>query len=137
MKLDIKSILILVLFGFGIVFFALWYFKGDDSKKKVKELEKKVNQIQTTRDSLTNINKTLKIAFTDAQVIIIERDNQIKKIESDLVKVKQDLNDAYAKVKAGQKALDETKKKIDELKKNPIKREDDVLLNSLKEKLNK
>ena len=87
------------------------------------------------RDSLKGANTKLSIAFNDLGQIITERDKKIAQIESDLVRTKQDLTVANIKVSQNQKALAETKKKIEELRKNPINREDDALINSLKEKL--
>jgi len=137
MKLDIKSIAILVLLGACILFFGMWFFKGSDTKERIKELEKQVSSIQTKRDSLELSNKNLAIEFDKKQKDIEDRDNKIKSIESDILKVKQELNYANIRVREGQKELAETKKKIEDLRKNPIKREDDDLINSLKEKLNK
>lgn len=135
MKLDIKSIIILVLLGGFIIFFGMWFFNGSDTKNKIKELENEVSSIKKKRDSLDLVNKNLAIEFNKKQKDIEERDNKIKSIESDILKVKQDLNVANSRVREGQRELAETKKKIEDLRKNPIKRDDDALINSLKEKL--
>ena len=135
LKLDIKSILILVLLGVSIIFFALWYFKGSDTKSRIKELEQINKNIEVQRDSLKNANKALKVDFDKRQKEIEERDNQIKLIEMELSKTKRDLVVANGKVREKEKELAETKKKIEDLKKNPIKREDDELIKSLKDKL--
>ena len=137
MKLDKKSIIILVLLGVSVIFFGLWYFNGDDTKNKIKELESKNRQIEITRDSLDNVNKSLKLDFDKIQIVINDREEFIKQIEKNLSKVKLELDNANIKVKDGQKALSETKKKIEQLKRNPINRTDDSLINSLKEKLKK
>lgn len=137
MKLDKKSIIILVLLGVSVIFFGLWYFKGDDTKNKIKELESKNRKIEVTRDSLDNVNKSLKLDFDKIQIVINDREEFIKQIEQNLSKVKLELDNANIKVKDGQKALSETKKKIEQLKRNPINRTDDSLINSLKEKLKK
>lgn len=134
-KLDLKSLLILILLGTCILFFAMWYFRGSNTKEQVKKLEKEINKIELVRDSLQNANKILEIEFDKKQKEIDNRDIRIKKYESELIKTKQDLTKANDKVKEYQKELSETKKKIEELEKNPIKREGDDLINSLKEKL--
>lgn len=136
MKLDIKTIVILVLLGVSVIFFALWYFKGDDTKKQIKELESNNKKIEMTRDSLDKANKALKVDFVNTQTTIDARDVTIKKIESDLSKSKIDLSNANSKLKQSQKNLADTQKSIEDLRKTPIKREDDALINSLKEKLN-
>lgn len=134
-KLDIKSIVILILLGFSIIFFGMWFFKGSGTKSEIKKLQDEIKSIELVRDSLKGANTKLSIAFNDLGQIIIERDKKIAQIESDLVRTKQDLTVANIKVSQNQKALAETKKKIEELRKNPINREDDALINSLKEKL--
>lgn len=134
-KLDIKSIVILILLGFSIIFFGMWFFKGSGTKSEIKKLQDEIKSIELVRDSLKGANTKLSIAFNDLGQIITERDKKIAQIESDLVRTKQDLTVANIKVSQNQKALAETKKKIEELRKNPINREDDALINSLKEKL--
>lgn len=136
LKLDIKSIVILVLLLFGGIFFGLWYFKGSDTKDRVNQLEKDIKRIEVVRDSLEDANTKLREDFNERELIISERDKKIKDIESSISKIKQDLVVANNKLKQSQKELAETKKKIEELKNNPIKREGDDLINSLKQKLN-
>lgn len=136
-KFDVKTIAILILLGVCVLFFGMWYFKGDDYKKRAKELEDQNKKIELVRDSLEKANKILKIDYDQKQKDIDERDNKIKEIESNLLKTKVDLIAANKKVTQSQKDLAETKKKIEDLKNNPIKRNDDDLINSLKEKLGK
>jgi septal ring factor EnvC (AmiA/AmiB activator) len=135
MKLDVKWIAILVLTGFCILFFGMWYFKGSDAKDRIKQLEAENAKIEKVRDSLDIANKKLSIDFDSIQKSINDRDNKIRDIEEKLAKTKKDLDIANSKISGYKKDLAETKKKIDELKKNPIKRNEEDLLNSLKEKL--
>ncbi len=134
-KLDIKSIAILVLLGACIIFFGMWFFKGDDTKDRVKQLEKDVKKIEVVRDSLKAYNVKLKGDYDSREKDITDRDNQIKIIESQLSIAKGDLRVANGKVAQNAKDLADTRKKIEELKKNPVNRTDDALINSLKEKL--
>jgi len=136
-KFDIKTIAILILLGVCILFFGMWFFSGSDYKKKTKELEDQNKKIELVRDSLENVNKKLKSDYDIKQKDIDERDNRIKEIEASLLKTKGDLIAANKKVDQSQKDLASTKKKIEDLKSNPIKRDDDALINSLKEKLGK
>jgi septal ring factor EnvC (AmiA/AmiB activator) len=135
MKLDVKWIAILVLTGTCILFFGMWFFKGSETKEKIKQLEKENLRIEKIRDSLDLANKYLSAEFDKIQKKIDERDRKIKDIEEHLLKTKRDLDAANAIVNVYRKDLAETKKKIEELKKNPIKRDDEDLLKSLKEKL--
>jgi hypothetical protein len=135
MKLDIKSILIILLSIFCIFFFSIWYLKGTDNKKEYKILEDKFEKIQQARDSLIKVNLKLSSDFDKKQKDINERDEKISNIESDLVNIKIDLKEAESELVRNKKDLEETKRKIEKLKKNPIKREDDNLIKSLREKL--
>jgi hypothetical protein len=134
-KLDIKSIAILILLGVCILFFSMWFFKGDDIKDKINKLESENKKIELTRDSLERANVALQIDFNKKEKDIEERDIMINKIELDFAKTKKDLAIANNKVTQSQKDLLETKKKIEDLRNNPIKRNDDSLIKSLKEKL--
>ena len=61
MRLDIKSIALLVLTGACILFFGMWFFKGSDYKDKIKELENENKKIELVRDSLKTVNASLKL----------------------------------------------------------------------------
>ena len=135
LNLDMKSILILIFLGASILFFAMWYFKGSNTKDELKRLKGEITNIEHIRDSLKIANVNLKAEFEKIQDEIDKKSEKIRLIESELAKTKLDLNSARAKVKENERELAETKKKIDELQKNPIKREGDDLINSLKEKL--
>lgn len=135
-KLDIKSILILFLLGFCILFFSLWFLKGTGYKKEFKQLEKEYKQLKHTRDSLNTLNIKLKSDFNNTQKDIDKRNKIISDIEKELKKTKADLDDANIQIVRNKKDLEEVKGKIDKLKKQPIKREGEELINSLKQKLN-
>ena len=87
-------------------------------------------------DSLIKINESFDLKLNEKQSEIDKRDQKIKSIEGEILKTKKDLQKANAQVEQDKRSLKETKDKIEKLKKDPIKREGDELLNSLKEKLN-
>jgi len=135
MRLDIKSIALLVLTSACILFFGMWFFNKSEYKEKIKELDKENKRIELVRDSLKSVNASLKLDFNKKQSEIDKRDQKIKLIESEILKIKGDLKLAKSKVEENEKNLKETKDKIKKLKRDPIKREDQALINSLKEKL--
>lgn len=135
MKLDLKSILILIFFGLSILFGYKWYFSGDkESKERVKQLEKKFNELekqkkpvdleilsgQAKSDSLRNVYDRLKSELAKLEKLTKEAEMEVKKSKANLDKIKKD--------------LEETKKKIGEIRNNPPNRTGDVLLESLKNK---
>ena len=137
MRLDIKTIALLVLTGACIWFFGMWFFKGSDYKDKIKELENENKKIELVRDSLKAVNASLKLDFDKKQSEIDKRDKKIKLIEDEILKTKKDLQKANTQVEEDKRSLKETKDKISKLKNDPIKREDNELIKSLKEKLNR
>jgi uncharacterized protein (DUF3084 family) len=134
-KLDVKSIIILLLAVFSILFFSLWFLKGTGYKKEYKKLEQEFDRLQKSRDSLKTINIKLKKDFDIIEIEVKKRDSLIKIVEKELVKTKQELKEAKKEVAKWQFDFNKTKKKIEDLKKNPIKREDEDLIQSLSEKL--
>jgi chromosome segregation ATPase len=136
-KIDLKTGLILLLLLFCIVFFSMWYLKGADSvsKRELKRLKTEYKNLQKSRDSLDQVNIMLKDNFNDYQNKIDQRDSKIQSIEYQLSQAKIDLSQSKKDLSNMKTELTKTRKRVEDLKKNPIKREDDDLIESLKEKL--
>lgn len=104
-------------------------------KNKYKHLEDANKSLQTSRDSLVRINKALKKDFISLQDSIDKRNVVIAKLKGDLVQSDKRLKSANAEVDRLEKEKKDTDKKIADLLKNPIRRNDDDLINSLKNKV--
>lgn len=104
-------------------------------KDKYKHLEETNKSLQTSRDSLVRINKTLKKDFSSLQDSIDKRNVIIDKLKGDLIQSDKRLKSANAEVDRLEKEKKNTDKKITDLLKNPIRRNDDDLIKSLKNKL--
>ena len=66
MKLDIKSVLILVLLGFSLIFFYMWYFRGSDTyKDEIKSLKEENKSLHDRRDSISSHLNSLNINFDE------------------------------------------------------------------------
>jgi chromosome segregation ATPase len=104
-------------------------------KDKYKHLEDVNKSLQCSRDSLIRINKSLKRDFSSLQDSIDKRNVLIFKLKVDLLKSDKRLKSANDEVNRLQKEKKDTDKKIEDLLKNPIRRNDDDLINSLKNKL--
>lgn len=134
MKLDLKSILLLIFFiGFGI-FASKWYFDGDTHRKENKELKTEIKAIQHQRDSLADERLKIDERYKKLEVELSQSQSRVAELNQKLAKNQQELTDAKSKLNNLNKGLSETKKKIKDLKSNPIKRTGDALLNSIKEK---
>lgn len=135
MKLDIKSILILVLLGFTLLFGFRWFLSGDKaSKERVKQLEQQFKELESQKKLVDlEINSwicksdSLKKLDIKLQAELVKQEAQTKKAEIEANKSKSSLD----KLK---KDIAETQQKIENLKNNPPNRTGDALLESLKNK---
>ncbi len=130
---DIKTILIII-FLVGSLFFGYqWYFQGNDgSKERVKELEKKFQQLEEQK-------KVVDIEITKWQKEFDSLKIKDEEKAKQLIKLSQDTRNAEAKANKSKAELDklrlhllEIQKKIEEFKKHPSNRQGDALLESIK-----
>jgi len=132
MKFDLKTILILVLLVVSTVFGLMWFFGGSDvSKEKVKQLEKEYKKLEQEK----------KVA--DAKILVWQgrfniADAKDKKLSEEIIKSKADAKLADEKAKKSKADLDkvkgsieENRKEIENLKKNPPVLTDEQLLEAL------
>lgn len=135
MKLDIKSILILVFLGISIFFGLKWFWSGDSaSKERVKQLEKEYKLLEDQKkavdleivawkaksDSLKKLDLKLQSEIAKQELLTKKAEADAQKSKANLDKIRQDLA--------------ETQHKIDEIKNHPPNRTGDDLLQSLKNK---
>ena len=136
-KLDIKTILILILLLASTVFGLMWFFSGSDaSKEKVKQLEAEYKKLENDKKS------------ADAKILVWQgkfnaADAKDKKLEMEVTKSKADAKLAEERAKKSKVDLDkvqngiaENRKEIEALKKNPPVLTDDELLEALIKKTN-
>lgn len=135
---DIKNWLIVVLLGCTLIFGYLTLTKDDSEYKKKVELLKQDNarlerenaKIDSKIDSLCTEYINLQKKDSLLGLEISKRDAQIAKALADSKRSKAELD-------AIKTSMEETRRKIAELKANPFKRTGDDLLNSLKLKTQK
>ena len=136
MKIDIKSILILVLFILSGFFLLKWLNSSDDElARENKKLIGEIKLIQKQRDSLVLERTKLEEEYKTLEKIIKEREARIAKLTSDLNKSEKDLSKAKSDLAAAQAKMEEINREIERIKKFPPKREGEDLLNSMKKKL--
>ena len=104
-------------------------------KDKYKILENTNKSLQCSRDSLIKINKSLQINLSVLQDSIDKRSKVINGLKNDLIESNMKLNKVIKQVDILEKEKRDTDKKIEYLLKNPIRRTDDDLINSLKNKV--
>lgn len=104
-------------------------------KDKYKILENINKNLQCSRDSLIKINKSLQIDVNILQDSINKRTKIINGLKNDLIESDLKLDKANKQVYILEKEKRDTDRKIEDLLKNPIRRVDDDLINSLKNKV--
>jgi chromosome segregation ATPase len=134
-KLDVKSWIIVVLLIISLVFVGKWYFKGDDvAKSKIKELEGQIELIQKEKAQRDANIKVLQDQQKDLEATIAVKTQLVEDLARGNVLLANQVAYAQKGLEETRKKLKETQDKIAELLKNPVKREGDDLLNSLKNK---
>jgi hypothetical protein len=135
MKFDIKNTIILILIIVTIFFGYKWFISGDSgSNERVKQLEKEFAELES-RKKLADleINKwRCKFDTLQKEGDILKQENI--KLEAETKKAEQEANKSKSNLNKLRLEMIETKNKIEQLKKNPIKRTGDDLLQSIKNK---
>jgi hypothetical protein len=133
-KLNIKDIALLVFATLAIFFFITNVFTSNSNRKQIKQLRQENKSIEAERKKLFIENVKLK---TEADALIQSINDYQKDIDSInvlLTKNKIELQNALGRLKKGKEQLERTRKEIEKLENNPIKRTGNELLNSIKEK---
>jgi len=135
MKIDLKKTL-LYFIGACLLVSLFLNIKGCN-RESFEKLEEKNRLLEKTRDSLRYANQSLKKDFVKIQDVIDKRDIRIIELQIEIDNNRRDI--IFYKKQADQfsKDLKETNRKLDNLRKNPIKRDDDELIDSFKNKLKK
>jgi predicted nuclease with TOPRIM domain len=130
---DIKNWIIFILLGLTLIFGYITLTEDDsDYKRKVEILKEDNTRLLNENSKIDRRIDSLNLEYINLQkkdsllaIEISKRDVQIANALASSKKSREELE----RIKAG---LIETRKKIDSLKANPIKRTGDDLLNSLK-----
>ena len=135
MKLDIKSILILILLGFTLLFGFKWFFSGDKaSKERVKQLEQQFKELEAQKKVVDLEIITWRAKSDSLKQLDVKLQAEIAKQESLTKKAEAEANRSKANLDKMRHDLAETQRKIEEIKNHPPNRTGDDLLESLKNK---
>jgi chromosome segregation ATPase len=136
MKLDIKSILILVLLGLTILFGFKWFLSGDSaSKERVKQLELQFDSLQKQKAAVDIEINSWKAKSDSLKQLDIKLQSELVKQEAQTKKAEIEANKSKANLDKLRHDMAETKSKINDFKNHPPNRTGDSLLQSLKNKL--
>lgn len=138
MKLDAKSILIMILLVSTLFFGYSWFFSDNkESKERVKQLEKEFKQLEKEKklvdleiiawrssyDSLVVLDKKIQAEIDRQEAITRKAEIEAQRSKANFDKLRLE--------------IEKTKREIEEFRKNPPNRTGDALLESLKNKTKK
>jgi chromosome segregation ATPase len=137
MKIDVKSILIIVFLTISLFFGYKWYFDTDNSnyKNQIKELRIQNRFLEKQRDSINvkiNLLETELLKLTESEKTLLIK---IGSLSAEIESAKKNANKSKTELEKLRTELANTREKIKHFKNNPPNRTGDNLLNSLKNKL--
>ena len=135
-KIDIKTLSIILLLIMSLILGLGWLNSDTSSKKLIDKIEKDKKEIEIEKGKLLKEIKKLDTNIEKVTKDIQEKDDKIKKLEISLKEYDRKLLQNNSELKKEKIKRSETLKKIEEMEKNPIKKEGNHLIESIKEKVN-
>jgi uncharacterized coiled-coil DUF342 family protein len=134
---NIKDLALIITAALCIFLFINFMYTSSSNRKQIKELKKENKEIQNRRNILEI--EILKLKSEESKYILnIDKYNQKIDSLSNLITIKDsEIESAKKRLRNSQKEMEKTKQEIKKLKKTPIKRTGNELLNSIKEKTSK
>ena len=134
--INTKNISILFLSITAVFFCWKWISSTDGLKVKNKMLEDKVTMIQVERDSLAKDRAYLVNGYDSLSSVVVKESVRYNMLKNELKVSKLDLEKAKSISDSYKSKYDSIDVNIKNLRKSPINRTGDKLINSLKNKLN-
>jgi len=133
-NLKIKDWALIILVGFLIVTFVNGMLTSSGYKRQIKDIENRNDVIEEQRKSLESRNIELSKKIKNDSLLVVRYQEKIDSL-SNLISIKDgEIKTLKRSADNARKELEKTKKEIDNLLSNPIKRTGDELIKSLKEK---
>lgn len=134
LKLDLKGWFIVILTGISIILFTYIVMSPTEWRKKIRAYEGENKKLTEIRDSLDAVNKKLKKEAIKDSLNILMYQNKIDSVAK-IIKIKDvEIFALKRNAKETQEIIKKTKKEIEKLTNNPIKRVGNDLLESIKKK---
>jgi len=135
MKLDIKSIIILVLLAVSLIFGLMWFWKSDDvAKNNIKQLKNEMKELEAQKVIIEKNIEIRHFKFDSLEIISNDLYNKNLKLEQMVLKAEENARKSKVELIKVKSRVDIKKGKIEEFKRNPSDRTGDDLLNSIKNK---
>jgi cell division protein FtsB len=137
-KLESRDIIIGVLFLVVLALGWATFFGGDSAyKERVKALEKENKELQAKRAVLDAEIERRKAAFDSLLVVEVQLQSELSAIEAETRLLREEVERSRGEMDVVRERINETRKKIEALKKSPANRRNSDLINSLKLKTQK
>ena len=133
-KIDLKSIIIIILFIVCGVFYTKAMLEGNEHKEQRKELEKENRSIEKEKKKIRKEYETLLMKFEKDSIKLVKLESEYEDLNFKLIQVDKSLKQKNKELKEALIQNQKLNKDIEEFKKNPPNRTGENLLNSVKEK---
>ena len=133
-RLDLKSVIIIILFIVCGVFYTKAMLDGNTHKEQRKEFEKENRLIEKEKNKIRKEYETLLMKFEKDSIKLVKLESEYEDLNFRLIQVDKNLSRKNKELKDALSEKEKLKKDIEEFKKNPPNRTGKSLLDSIKEK---
>lgn len=129
-----KDWVLIALVGIIVLMFVYGMMEGSGYRKQLRDIRKENKEIEKERKSLSLRNKELSKKIEMDSISVVQYQERIDSLNTLIVLKDSEIKNLKKRADIARKELEKTKREIDNLINNPIKRTGDELLNSIKEK---
>ena len=129
-----KDWVLIALVGIIVLMFVYGMMEGSGYRKQLRDIRKENKEIEKERKSLSLRNKELSKKIEMDSISVVKYQERIDSLNTLIVLKDSEIKNLKKRAGIARRELEKTKREIDNLINNPIKRTGDELLNSIKEK---
>lgn len=129
-----KDWVLIALVGIIVLMFVYGMVEGSGYRKQLRDIRKENKEIEKERKSLSLRNKELNKKIEMDSISVVQYQERIDSLNTLIVLKDSEIKNLKKRADIARRELEKTKREIDNLINNPIKRTGDELLNSIKEK---
>ncbi len=129
-----KDWVLIALVGIIVLMFVYGMMEGSGYRKQLRDIRKENKEIEKERKSLSLRNKELSKKIEMDSISVVKYQERIDSLNTLIVLKDSEIKNLKKRADIARRELEKTKREIDNLINNPIKRTGDELLNSIKEK---
>lgn len=134
---SIKDIILILMLGVSIFLYIGQMYTNGSNKKEIKRIERENRELSRKREILQLEILELKNESIIYKESIDKHTERIDSLSNLIILKNVEIESFIKKLNDSKREVDKIKKEIDKLKKTPIIRNNDELLDSIKEKLSR